>query len=466
MIILDRALEQREAEGRPIRVGMLGAGFMARGVTNQILHSVRGIRLAAIYNRTVQRAVECYRYADESLEPVVVQADAAFEDAIGRGRPVVTDDAMLLCRSPQIDIVLDVTGAVEFGAHVVLEAFRHGKHVILMNAELDATLGPILQVYAKRHGVILSACDGDQPAVELNLYRFVKGLGLTPRVMGNIKGLQDPYRTPTTQKAFAERWGQKPSMVTSFADGSKVSFEQAVVANATGMTVAKRGMLAFEHREHVDTLTKRYDVEALRKLGGIVEYVVGAQPGPGVFCLAEHTDPKQQHYLNLYKLGEGPLYSFYTPYHLCHFEVPNTIARVAVFGDSAGGAIGGPFVEVCAVAKRDLKAGETLDDYGQYMTYGEAVSAAEMRSGRYLPEGLVDGCVITRDVAKDAVITFDDVVLPENRLADRLYREQCERFDLSARAGSHTGVLAVTAGSNTSAASGFSRKDQSRVAAT
>jgi predicted homoserine dehydrogenase-like protein len=428
MIILDTALEKREAEGRPIRVGMLGAGFMARGITNQILHSTRGIRLVAIYNRTLQRASDCYRYADETLAPAIVETQAALDEAILSGRPAVTEDAMLLCRSPHVDVLIDVTGAVEFGAHVVLEAFRNGKHVILMNAELDATLGPILQVYARQAGVILSACDGDQPGVEINLFRFVKGLGLTPRVMGNIKGLQDPYRTPTTQKAFAEKWGQKPSMVTSFADGSKVSFEQAVVANATGMTVAKRGMLAYDHREHVDTLTKRYDIDMLRQLGGIVEYVVGAQPGPGIFCLAEHTDPKQQHYLNLYKLGEGPLYSFYTPYHLCHFEVPNTIARVALFGDCTGSASDGPYVEVCAVAKRDLKAGETLDDYGHYMTYGEAVSAAEMRSQRYLPEGLVEGCTLTRDLPKDAVITFDDVVLPADRLADRLYREQCERF--------------------------------------
>ena len=432
MIILDTALAKREAEGRPIRVGMLGAGFMARGITNQILHSTRGIRLVAIYNRTLQRAIDCYRYADEALAPVVVDTQAALDDAILSGRPAVTEDAMLLCRSPHVDVLIDVTGAVEFGAHVVLEAFRNGKHVILMNAELDATLGPILQVYAKQAGVILSACDGDQPGVEINLFRFVKGLGLTPRVMGNIKGLQDPYRTPTTQKGFAEKWGQKPSMVTSFADGSKVSFEQAVVANATGMTVAKRGMLAYDHREHVDTLTKRYDIDMLRELGGIVEYVVGAQPGPGIFCLAEHNDPKQQHYLNLYKLGEGPLYSFYTPYHLCHFEVPNTIARVALFGDSTGSAVGGPFVEVCAVAKRDLKAGETLDDYGHYMTYGEAVSSPEMRSQRYLPEGLVEGCTLIGDLPKDAVITFDDVVLPANRLADRLYREQCERFAAAA----------------------------------
>ena len=428
MIIVDTALAAREADGRPVRVAMMGAGFMARGITNQILSYSTGIRLAAIYNRHVSRAIDCYKYADDTLEPIVADSQSALDQAILLRRPVVTADEMAVCRSPHVDLILDVTGAVEFGARAALEAFAHGKHVILMNAELDATLGPILQVHAKRHGVILSACDGDQPGVEVNLYRFVKGLGLIPRVMGNIKGLQDPYRTPATQKAFAEKWGQQPSMVTSFADGSKVSFEQAVVANATGMTVARRGLLAYEHRGHVDELTKKYDIDMLRTLGGIVEYVVGAQPGPGIFCLAEHTDPRQRHYLNLYKLGEGPLYSFYTPYHLCHFEVPNTIGRVAVLGDATARAIGGPCVEVCAVAKRNLQAGEALDDYGHYMTYGQCVSAAEMRDRRYLPEGLVEGCRLLRDISRDSVITYDDVELPLGRVADRLYEEQCAYF--------------------------------------
>ena len=105
-------------------------------------------------------------------------------------------------------MIVEATGHVDFGLQVTLEAMKNGKHVVLMNAELDATLGPILQVHAARYGVILSACDGDEPGVQMNLYRWVKGLGLTPRVMGNVKGLQDPYRTPTTQAAFAEKWGQ------------------------------------------------------------------------------------------------------------------------------------------------------------------------------------------------------------------------------------------------------------------
>jgi predicted homoserine dehydrogenase-like protein len=443
MIMIDTALRAREDHGRPIRVGMVGAGFMGRGLANQFINAAVGVRLVAISSRTVDRAAAAYTYASDAHQPVVAASGGALEDAIRAGVPVVTDDATLLCRSEQIDVLLDVTGAVDFGARVALEAFAHGKHVILMNAELDATLGPILQVYARRHGVILSACDGDQPGVQINLFRFVKGLGLVPRVMGNIKGLQDPYRTPATQQAFAERWGQKPSMVTSFADGSKISFEQAVVANATGFQVARRGMLALEHREHVDALTTKYDLDALRSLGGIVDYVVGAQPGPGVFCLAEHTDPRQRHYLNLYKLGEGPLYSFYTPYHLCHFEVPNTVARVALFGDAAGRPIGGPRVQVCAVAKRDLAAGEVLDDYGHYMTYGQAVNSGEMRRHRYLPEGLVEGCRLVRDVPRDAVLSYDDVELPTGRLADRLYDEQCVQFDGSSEKGSSSPDLAA-----------------------
>ncbi len=215
---------------------------MGQGLVNQIVHSVPGERMVAIFNRHVEKAVSAYQYS--GLEPVVATTQSELDDAIRSGKPVVTEDPFLLCRSDQIDCLVDVTGAVEFGARVVLDAFQHGKHVVLMNAELDATIGPILQVYARKYGVILSACDGDQPGVEINLCRYVKGLGLIPRVMGNIKGLQDRYRNPTTQKGFAERWGQNPSMVTSFADGSKVSFEQAIVANASGLQVKTRGMSA------------------------------------------------------------------------------------------------------------------------------------------------------------------------------------------------------------------------------
>jgi len=423
VILIDRALQARAEAGNPVRVGMVGAGFMGRGVANQIVNSVPGMALVGIANRRPEEALRAYREAGLT-EAQRVSTVEGLEDAVRQGKAAFTDDAALLCRAPSVEAIIEVTGAVEFGARVVLEAVSHGKHVILMNAELDGTVGPILKVHAARAGVILSACDGDQPGVQMNLYRFVRGLGLTPLVCGNIKGLQDPYRTPTTQRAFAERWGQKPHMVTSFADGTKISFEQAIVANATGMTVARRGMQGFDFAGHVDEATRLFDVDMLREKGGVVDFLVGAKPGPGVFVYATHDDPKQRHYLNLYKLGEGPLYSFYTPYHLCHFEVPLSVARAVLFGDAVLTPLGGPQVEVVTTAKRDLRAGETLDGLGHYLTYGQCERADVTRAERLLPIGLAEGCRLTRDLPRDAVLSYDDVVLPEGRLCDHLRAEQ------------------------------------------
>ena len=172
----------------------------------------------------------------------------------------------------------------------------------------------------------------------MNLYRFVKGIGVEPVLCGNIKGLHDPYRNPTTQAGFARRWGQNPHMVTSFADGTKISFEQAIVANATGMRGAAARHARPDRRDrHADragdALYRRR--RAARERPASSTTSSGRSPGPGVFVLGTHDHPTQRHYLDLYKLGEGPLYCFYTPYHLCHFEVPTTVARAVLFGDAA-----------------------------------------------------------------------------------------------------------------------------------
>lgn len=426
MLILDTALAKRAAENRPIRVGLVGAGFMGRGLVNQIVNSTPGMEVVAIANRTVATAVRAYTEA--GLEPVEVSTTAQVEAMVAKGVPAVLGDAFALLAAENVDVLVDVTGAVEFGARVTVAAIERGLPVVTMNAELDGTVGPLLAHRARAAGVVLTGADGDQPGVQANLLRFVKGIGVTPLVAGNIKGLQDEYRTPTTQQAFAEKWGQDPYMVTSFADGTKVSFEQAIVANAFGFTVGKRGMYGRDHAGHVDELTQTYDVDELRELGGVVDYVVGAKPGPGIYVLGTHDDPKQRHYLNLYKLGEGPLYSFYTPYHLCHFEVPNTIVRAVDFADAALSPPAGQRVDVVATAKQDLRAGHTVDGLGGYDTYGVAESSPVTRSERLLPMGVAEGCTLTRDVAKDAVLTYDDVTLPPGRLVDALREEQEKLF--------------------------------------
>ena len=434
MIIVDKALERREAEKKPIRVGMIGAGFMGRGIARQIINKVPGMRLVAISNRHLEGAVRAYNEAGvEEWERV--ENVKQLEDALSRGRYAVTDDAMLLCEAGGIDAVVEVTGAIEFGAAVVLRAIQNRKHVVMMNAELDGTVGPILKAYADRAEVVITNVDGDQPGVIMNLYRFVKGIGIKPVLCGNIKGLQDPYRNPTTQEAFARQWKQKAPMVTSFADGSKISFEQAIVANATGMRVARRGMFGptVEPGTPLDQAVKLYPLDALLKGDGIVDYVVGAAPGPGVFVLGTHDDPVQQHYLNLYKLGDGPLYCFYTPYHLCHFEVHNTVARAVLFNDATIAAYGEPKVDVVTTAKIDLREGQVLDGIGHYMTYGQAENSDVTYAEDLLPLGLAEGCRLRRHVPKDKVLTYGDIELPPGRLCDQLRAEQNDRFMIGNR---------------------------------
>jgi predicted homoserine dehydrogenase-like protein len=434
MIIVDRALERREAEGRPIRVVLVGAGFMGRGVANQIINSTPGMRLVAIANRTLANAERAYREA--GIRQVRRVEDAAAVDrAIAAGEPAVTTDYRAVIQAGQVDAVIEATGAVEFGCQVISDAIGQGKHLVTMNAEVDGTVGPILHRMAEAAGVVLTGCDGDQPGVQLNLVRFVRGIGLRPLVCGNIKGLQDPYRTPTTQRSFAARWGQDPHMVTSFADGTKISFEQAIVANATGMTVGQRGMGGLRHLGHVDDLTDAYDVAELERLGGVVDYVVGSRPGPGVFVLATHHDPRQRHYLELYKLGQGPLYSFYTPYHLCHFEVPQTVARAVLFGDAAIAPLGAATVEVVTTAKQDLRAGTVLDGLGGYSTYGQAERADLTAAENLLPMGVAEGCRLRVDLPRDQVLSYADVELPSGRLVDRLRTEQAAVWPTLATVG-------------------------------
>jgi predicted homoserine dehydrogenase-like protein len=429
MIIVDSALEQLERDGRPIRVGMVGAGFMAKGIALQVSQYTKGMRLVAISNRNVDKAVEAYGQA--GVDDVhQVDDGPALDRVIESGGFGVTDDPMLLCRSDSIDAIIEVTGAVEFSARVAMEAIRNKKHVVLMNAELDGTVGPILKVYAEKAGVVVTNADGDQPGVILNLYRFVRGIGVRPVLCGNIKGLHDPYRNPTTQEGFAKQWGQNPYMVTSFADGTKISFEQAIVANATGMKVGQRGMFGPEvpTGTSIHEAADWYQHDVLLDGPGIVDYVVGASPNPGVFVLGTHDHPTQQHYFKLYKLGDGPLYCFYTPYHLCHFEVPQTVARAVLFHDAAIAPVGGPYVDVVAAAKVDLEAGETIDPIGGYKTYGLAENAEVAARDRLLPIGLAEGCRVKKDIDKDEVLTFDDVEMPAERICDELRQAQDAHF--------------------------------------
>ena len=425
MVPVDTALQRREDAGRPVRVAMVGAGVTGRMIALQLLTPIVGMRLAVIANRSVDKAAQAYKGAGvEDAE--VVTSVAALEDRIAQGKFSIVEDALTACRAANIDVVVEVTGTVEFAAQVATTAIAHRKHVVLVNAELDSTIGPILKHRADRAGVVITNTDGDEPGVAMTLLRYLKSIGLRPVAAGNLKGLIDRYRTPETQREFAAKYNQDAAKVTSFADGTKLSMEATILANASGFRVGRRGMYG-PKCAHVKEMVNLLPAAELLG-GGLVDYALGAEPHTGAFVIACEEHPKKRRELGYYKMGDGPFYAFYTPFHLPHVQIASTIARAALFDDATVTPIGAPLCEVATLAKRDLKAGEIIDGVGGFMAYGEIENAAPFGAGNFLPMGVAQGCRLLRAVAKDGPITYADVELPKGRLCDQLRAEQMERF--------------------------------------
>ncbi len=408
---------------------MVGAGATGRAIALQLGTPAPGIRLVAIANRTRENGERAFREAGV-VEWVHAGSAREAEAAIARGVPVLTDDASVLTACDPIDVLVEVTGTVEAAAHVALDAFDHGKHVVLVNAELDSMLGPILKVRADRAGVVVTNTDGDEPGVAMTLFRYLRSLGLRPVAAGNLKGMVDHYRTPETQRAFAEKNDQDARKVTSFADATKLSMETTVLANATGFRAGRRGMYG-PACEHVREMARLLPADQMLATG-LVDYALGAAPHTGAFVIVHEESPLKKAQLAYYKLGEGPFYVFYTPYHLPHIQIASTIGRAAIHRDPTVAPIAGPVCEVVSVAKRDLKAGERLDGIGGFCAYGLIDNTAAARGANALPIGLSEGCLLRRDVSKDSVLSLDDVEKPDGLLAEALWREQNTLWPLPA----------------------------------
>jgi predicted homoserine dehydrogenase-like protein len=422
---VDTALREREAVGQPIRVGMVGAGATGRAIALQLGTPVPGIRLVAISNRTLEHAKRAFREAGIQKWFRVTSAEEA-DAAITRGQAVLTDDPSVLTTCHAIDLLIEVTGSVEPAARVVLQAFEHGKHVVLVNAELDSFIGPILKLRADQAGVVVTHTDGDEPGVAMTLLRYLRTLGLRPVAAGNLKGMVDYYRNPDTQKAFAKKNDQDVKKVTSFADSTKLSMEATVLANATGFHAGRRGMYGpacKDVREMANLLP------ADQMLGtGLVDYALGASPHTGAFVIVHEDSPLKKVQLAYYKLGDGPFYVFYTPFHLPHIQIASTIGRAVIHHDATVAPIAGPICEVVTVAKRDLKADEKLDGIGGFCVYGLVDNSTAARAISALPIALSEGCTMRHHVSKDQVLTFADVVSPTGRLTEALWKEQNERW--------------------------------------
>lgn len=426
MLIVDTALAKRVAEDQPIRVGMIGAGYSAKHIAAQIVSSFPGIHLAAIANRTPKNAENVFRAAGVDSVRSVSSAQA-LDVAIKKREYCITDDPKVIFDCGGIDAVIETTGEVEYGAWAVLQSIKAGKHTVALNCEMDATVGPMLKRYADKQGVIYSNTDGDEPGVARNLSRFVSTIGLEVVGAGNLKGFYDVHRTPDTQREFAEKNNQKPHMMTSFVDGTKLSMELTVLANGLGFGVGRRGMFG-PRCDDVRTCLANFPAGAFKPGKGIVDFLLGASPYTGAFVVGYSEAPLKQEYLKYLKMGDGPFYVFYTPFHLPQLEIPITVSRAVLLNDATIAPKGKPYCDAIAIAKRDLKPGETLDGIGGYTCYALIDNYETCRNENLLPMGISGGCVVKRHVPIDTPLTYADVELPKGRLVDQLRDEMRRTF--------------------------------------
>lgn len=413
-------LERRERAGRPIRVAVVGTGFFGAGLVRRLAR-IPGLVPAVAANRTLERAVAALLAAGVDRAAIDVCDDPDRAGAtLEAGRYVATSSLHLPAHLAGIDVVMEATGDVLVGAEVATAAIQGRKHIVAANSETQATVGPILKVMADATGVVYSDVDGDEPGILKGLYDYCVGLGFTPVVAGNWKGVLKRYATPATQAAFAQAHGLKPWIASAAADGTKLNFEMAIVANATGMLPSVRGMAG--PQATLETLVDDLDRAGLLAQGPIVDYALGGQKG--VFVVVHSDDPDVHREFRYLKMGDGPHYLFHRPQVLIHYEAPLSAAGAALHGTATIAPRGAPRVEVAAFAKQDLGAGERLDGIGGFHCYGLIVHADEARRDGLLPIGLASYGRLTRDIAKDGPIPADAVSFEEDNLVLDLRRRQ------------------------------------------
>jgi predicted homoserine dehydrogenase-like protein len=414
------SVERHRSDGPEARVAVVGAGFIGRGLL-QRLQRLGGYAPPLVANRDIGKARDVLGRAGWPSEDVIVSADPVeLSHAALDGRPAVTPDAGVLPEVAGIDVVVEATGAMEHGTRVMLAALDGGRHVVSMNAEVDALLGRHLDEAARRSGATYTIADGDQPGVLLRLIDETHRLGLEVAVALNCKRNLDVHQSPEDSAPFARRDGTSVAMTTAFGDGTKMQIENVVTANLSGLVPPPLGT-AGVRTQLADVAD---EVRASGLPAGSVHFTLGGDFGGGVLVLASSPDPTfDAPYLRYGKLGDGPWYPLFRPYHLIHMEVPTTIEQILGGGPPLGHRTAAPVAACVAVAKRDLAAGTQLDGIGGGATYGLAAATGE--ADGLLPVGLAQHARMRRPVPVDRPIAFDDVELDRDAylvelLADEL----------------------------------------------
>jgi len=431
-------LQALESQGRPIRLSVSGADWLGSGFVRQLAH-VPGMRVNVVADANVEAA-------QAALEACGIPADAIVEahtpgpasNALRAGKRVVTGDYTLAAQLDEIDIVTDATPSPAIGAETAYAAIQHGKDVVMVNIEADVTVGRMLKRLAQDAGVLYTVSSGDEPGCLMELYDFVRTLGMEPIVIGKGKNNPlDPAATPDTVLESARRTSKDPFQVASYVDGTKTMFEMTCAANATGCLPMQRGMVGPTITQSedgdrslkavLDTVSRTF---ALRADGGItprpgtVDFVQGDALSGGVFVTVRVQDERIRDDLQYLKVGKGQYFTFFRHYHLWFIEAPISVAKAYLDREPWLVPLDRPVAEVMTVAKRDLRPGDTLDGFGGYTSYGVMDRAEGARSVNALPVGIAPGARMVRPVASGEIVTWDDVELDEDSTVVKLRRQQ------------------------------------------
>lgn len=425
MLSMNKKLIQLSNQDKDIKVAIVGAGKMGKGLVNQ-MSRIKGMTPALVVNRNGEKALEALLSAGIARDDIIISNSLEkINFALEKGRYVVSEDINMAGRANVIHAVVDATGVPEVGARLSLDAIKNKKHIIMLNVEADSVIGPILYKKAKEAGVVYTGTAGDEPGSAMELYDFAQGLGFDVLAMG--KGKNNPINldaNPDTTYEEALKKGLKPHMLAGFIDGTNTMIEMTAMANATGFIPDIRG--GHGVNSNIDDLTSilslKEDGGVLNKYG-IVDYVRGIAPGVFVIFTTKLEELHSQ--LEYLSMGTGPNYVLYRPYHLTSLETPITIFNACIYNRPTIAPTEGMVGETITIAKKDLKVGDRLDGIGGYTVYGNIEEYKIAKDENLLPIGFVDkNTIIKKDIKKGELITYDMVDLDKCTNMYKLRQEQ------------------------------------------
>ncbi|RCL03979.1 MAG: putative homoserine dehydrogenase [Candidatus Tokpelaia sp. JSC189] len=423
---LARDLKKRADSGKSIRIGLIGCGEMGTDLLSGIAQ-MDGITIGAVVTRTPARVLDAAETAyQEKGYASEVENSSAMTQAMEDGIIAVTADIDLMLQNELIDIVVDATGYPEAGAQIGIKTLENNKHLVMMNVEADVTIGPYLKHEADKRGLVYTLGAGDEPSSCMELIEFVSAMG--HKIVAAGKGKNNPLvsdAVPDGYEEEARRRNMNVRMLVEFIDGSKTMVEMAAIANATGLVPDCPGMHG--PQADLDILNRALIPEAdggILKKTGIVDYSTGRHISPGVFVIAEIRHPRIRERMKDLKIGQGPYFTFHRPYHLTAMEVPLTCARVMLYGKPDMVPLEKPVAEVCAIAKKNLRPGDTLDFIGLYTYRAWTMTIEDARAANALPCGLLEGATITDPISKgDLITTQNTTIKPGQWIAELRARQ-------------------------------------------